>query len=263
MLEDPWLTLSAWRRVLPPEAVFAGASAAWLFGLDLEPVDPVEIIVPAASGIRSRAGLNVRRCAIPPSEVVSIRGLRATALPLALTGLCLQWPAAEALVAIDNAIYRGLIDARTLTHYAEAAKGRPGVAHLRSLVSLASPAESPMETRLGWLLIHAGLPHPEVQVSLRDRKGLFVARVDLYHADARLALEYDGGNYRERLVEDNRRQNLLMNAGYQMLRFTAADVYKRPDVVVAQVVEALRGTFGGKITSGFARKAFFPPNAAD
>jgi hypothetical protein len=30
--EDHWLTLSAWRRVLPPETVFAGASAAWLYG---------------------------------------------------------------------------------------------------------------------------------------------------------------------------------------------------------------------------------------
>jgi hypothetical protein len=35
--EDPWLTLSAWHRVLPPETVFFGASAAWLHGLDLEP----------------------------------------------------------------------------------------------------------------------------------------------------------------------------------------------------------------------------------
>ena len=44
---DHWAMLSAWRRVLPPEAVFAGATAAYLHGFDLEPTPPVEIQVPA------------------------------------------------------------------------------------------------------------------------------------------------------------------------------------------------------------------------
>jgi very-short-patch-repair endonuclease len=43
------------------------------------------------------------------------------------------------------------------------------------------------------------------------------------------------------MVEDNRRQNLLVNAGYRLLRFTAADIHKRADVVVAQVRAALEG----------------------
>jgi very-short-patch-repair endonuclease len=63
--------------------------------------------------------------------------------------------------------------------------------------------------------------------------------VDLYYPKARLVLEYDGGNHRERLVDDDRRQNLLANAGYRLLRFTAADVYQHPDVTVAQVQAAL------------------------
>src|SRR5205807_8693217 len=53
-----------------------------------------------------------------------------------------------------------------------------------------------------------------------------------------LAIEYDGGNHRDRLVEDNRRQNLLINAGFRLLRFTASDVHQRPDVVTAQVRDA-------------------------
>ena len=52
-------------------------------------------------------------------------------------------------------------------------------------------------------------------------------------------LEYDGGNHRERLVEDDRRQNLLINAGFRILRFTAADIHNRPDVIEAQVRGAL------------------------
>jgi very-short-patch-repair endonuclease len=66
-----------------------------------------------------------------------------------------------------------------------------------------------------------------------------LGRADLYYPQSRLVLEYDGGNHRDRLVEDDRRQNLLVNAGYQLLRFTAADIYSRADVAVAQVRAAL------------------------
>ena len=55
----------------------------------------------------------------------------------------------------------------------------------------------------------------------------------------RLAIEYDGGTHRERMVEDNRRQNGLVGAGYRLLRFTAADVYGAPDTVSMQVRHAL------------------------
>ncbi len=96
-----------------------------------------------------------------------------------------------------------------------------------------------METRLRWLLIQAGLPRLEVQVNLSDGAARFVGRVDLYYPEARLVLEYDGGNHRERMADDNRRQNLLINSGYRVLRFTAADIHNRVDVVVAQVRSAL------------------------
>lgn len=237
--EDPWLLLSAWQRSLPADAIFAGATAAWLFGLDLEPTDPIEIVVPPGSSIRSRKGLIVRRCEVSPAEVVSIRGLRATALPFTLAGLCLQRPAVEALVAIDMAVCSGLTDAVALGRYAEAAKGRAGAGRLRSLATFAAPAESPMETRLRWLLIQAGLPRPEVQTNLRDSRARFIGRADLYYPAAKLVLEYDGGNHRERLVEDDRRQNLLINAGFRILRFAAADIHSRPTVVEAQVRGAL------------------------
>jgi very-short-patch-repair endonuclease len=54
-----------------------------------------------------------------------------------------------------------------------------------------------------------------------------------------LILEYDGANHRDRLADDNRRQNLLINACYRILRFTATDIHQRPEVVVAQVSSAL------------------------
>ena len=237
--DDPWLVLSGWLRVLPREAVFAGSTAAWIHGLDLSPTSPVEVVVPATSGIRSRPGLSVRRCGVAARDTVVVKGLRATTLTRTLSDLCVKWPPVEALVAIDMAVHSRLADAASLNHYADGAKGRPGTVLLRSLAVVSAPAESPMETRLRWLLIQAGLPSPAVQQNLRDRESRFVGRADLSYTQARLVVEYDGGNHRERLVEDDRRQNLLINAGFRLLRFTAADIHSRPEVVVAQVRSAL------------------------
>jgi hypothetical protein len=109
-----------------------------------------------------------------------------------------------------------------------------------------------METRLRWLLIQAGLPRPEVQTNLHDGNGRFIGRADLYYRAAKLILEYDGGNHRERLVEDDRRQNLLIGAGFRLLRFTATDVHNRPEVIETQV--------RGSLISGSSRAARKAPS---
>ncbi len=98
-----------------------------------------------------------------------------------------------------------------------------------------------METRLRWLLLSAGLPRPKVQTDLYHN-GRFVGRADLYYPSARLVIEFDGGNHRDRLVTDDRRQNMITNAGFRILRFTGPDIYNRPEVVVAQVRGGLVGT---------------------
>jgi hypothetical protein len=161
------MLLSAWQRRLPPDSVFSGATAAWLFGLDFKPTNPIEAIVPLRSGVRSRPGLNMRRCDLPPSDVTRVRGLRTTTVRRTLRDLCHRLGPVEALIVMDAAIHSRIIDKATLFSQ-------------HSLATLAAPAESPMETRLRWLLIQAGLPHPEAQVDLRDSDGRFVGRADVY-----------------------------------------------------------------------------------
>ena len=59
-------------------------------------------------------------------------------------------------------------------------------------------------------------------------------------ARERLAIEYDGDNHRDRLVNDNRRQNRLQRAGYTLLRHTAPDVHGRSGAIVEDVRAQLR-----------------------
>lgn len=229
-LDDHALLIAAWQRRLPPDAVFAGATAAWLWGIG--PVsNPVEIILPPTAGVRTRRDLYVRRCLLHEDDVGRARGFRVTTVARTLRDFCARMPPVEALVVFDVALRAGLGDA--FKHLSASRHSE--------LAALAAPAESPMETRLRWLLLEAGLPRPEVQTDLRDSDGRFVGRADLFYRESRLVIEYDGTNHRERLVEDNRRQNLLINAGFRLLRFTAADL-ARQDAVASAVRRALRET---------------------
>jgi very-short-patch-repair endonuclease len=134
----------------------------------------------------------------------------------------------ESVVALDMALHAGLADVPSLALWVESHFGAKGVKRLRRAVSLADPrAESPMETRLRLELIRARLPAPLVQAELYDDAGMFLARVDLFYADVRLVIEFDGQNHKDRLSADLKRQNALVNAGYHILRFTAVDLAKR------------------------------------
>jgi very-short-patch-repair endonuclease len=146
----------------------------------------------------------------------------------------------EGVVTADLFLHARLVTVAQLRRYVAEHPRAKGIARLRRVADLAEPkTESAMETRLRMLLVLAGLPRPEVQVPIRDDQGRFLGRPDMLYRVQRLAIEYDGGNHRDRLVEDNRRQNSLIGAGVRLLRFTAADVYRTPDVVAMQVRHGL------------------------
>jgi very-short-patch-repair endonuclease len=182
----------------------------------------------------------LRRAELDDGDVVVLRGFRTTTLVRTLCDLSRTLSLVEAVVITDMALHAGLIKPAELSGWVDSNAGRKGVGAVRRVVDFADAgAESPMETRLRVLLVLNGLPRPEVQVTIRDKTGSLVGRPDLYYRDQRLGIEYDGETHRASLVEDNRRQNRLLLAETTLLRFTAADVLRRPDSVVAQVRNAL------------------------
>jgi len=235
----PALVLAAALRRLPADAAFSGRTAAWLHGLDLPPCDPIEVTVPVGCGISARAGLSLRRAALPTTEVVVRRSLPATSAVRTVADLAGRLSLVEAVVVADMALHQRLARLTELEAHVEAHPRWPGVVQLRRVLELAEPlAESPMETRLRLLLVLGGLPRPRAQVPLHDEAGRFLGRPDLFYPDERLGIEYDGGTHRDSLAEDDRRQNRLLDAGYRLLRFTSRDI-NRPDTVVALVARQL------------------------
>jgi very-short-patch-repair endonuclease len=238
--ESPQLFLRAVARRLPAGAAFSGRTAAWLHGLDLMPCDPIEVTIPDPIGTRRRAGTSVSRAPLVAEHIVLRLGLPTTSPLRTVIDLATRVPLTEGVVAADLFLHARLISIADLRAYVAEHPGARGICLLRRVVDLTEPkSESPMETRLRMLLLLAKLPRPEVQVSIHDAKGRFVGRPDLLYRAQRLAIEYDGSNHRERLVEDNRRQNGLIGAGFRLLRFTAVDVFGTPEVVAMQVRHGL------------------------
>lgn len=196
--------------------------------------------MPESRGSSRRAGASVFRIALQHGEIVLRRRLPTTSALRTAVDLGGRKPLMDGVVAIDLFLHAGLVSTDQLRNYVVEHRGAKGVARLTRALDLADPgAESPMETRLRMLLVLARLPRPEVQVSLHDDRGRFLGRPDLLYRKQRLAIEYDGGTHRDRMVEDNRRQNGLVGAGFRLLRFTAADVYNAPETVAMQVRHSL------------------------
>ncbi|HEX6547450.1 MAG TPA: DUF559 domain-containing protein [Candidatus Dormibacteraeota bacterium] len=252
--EDPQRLLVAIATRVPAAAAFSGRAALWLAGLDVRPDNPVDITVPHDAPTSARAGVRFHRRQLLETEVTERRGMRAIRVARSLNDVA-QWEALdEAVVIADMALNKRLVERADLVSRLAARTGKWGVARFRRVVELADPkAESPMETRLRLLIVHAGLPMPQVQAVLTGDHGEVLGRGDLYYPGARLVIEYDGANHRDRFVEDNRRQNRLISAGLRILRFTAADVLGNPAGVVAQIRAALA-------VPGFSRN--YPPTAA-
>jgi very-short-patch-repair endonuclease len=238
--ESSQLILAGVARRMPPGAAFSGLTAAWLHGLDVAPCDPIEVTIPEPGGSSRLAGASVRRAPLAAGEIVLRRRLPTTTAFRTAVDLGGRSVVMEGVVAIDLFLHAELVSMAELRDYVADHSGAKGIARLRRALDLAEPkAESAMESRLRMQLVMARLPRPEVQVSVKDERGRFLGRPDLLYPRQRLAIEYDGGHHRDRMVEDNRRQNGLVGAGYRLLRFTAADVYGASETVVMQVRHAL------------------------
>jgi len=143
-----------------------------------------------------------------------------------------------ALLAVTDQLLQGLSTREVLAEQLSRQSTGRGSARGRLALPLANPlAGSPMESVLRWLLHEAGMPEPTLQHVVTDAGGRFIGRVDFAWPERKVIVEFDGDVHRDRdvFVNDVRRQNALIAAGWTVLRFTSADVLGRPDEVLVAV----------------------------
>ena len=240
------LRLRAAALATPLRLVAGHATAAELWDVDVTPpgadpegVPPVQGYVPAGARLPRRVGLRLTAADLPPDEVVRRGDLLLTSATRTAVDLARERDLVEAVVVLDAFLHRGLTDRDRLEAAAAQLSQRRGVAVLRQAVAHADGrAESPMESRLRMLLVLAGLRPPVPQYEVRAPDGRLLGRVDLAFVEERLALEYDGRESHlepGRFQHDRHRQHDLVEAGWDVLRFTAHDVLRARDESAALV----------------------------
>jgi hypothetical protein len=239
--------LAAVLLTAPAGAVLSHATAAALWGIQI-PLQPagdrrVDLIVPKASRAESRSDRRVHRVPVADDEVTRRGAFVLTVMERTWRDLAAVLQPPALLSVTDQLLGRGCSVSDLQAQLTRRPSGR-GSARARAVLPVADPrAESPMESVLRWLLHVGGVPAPELQFVVRSTGGEFLGRADLAWPDRKVLVEFDGDVHRERdvFVNDVRRQNALVAAGWTVLRFTSADVLGRPDEVVAAILRALRG----------------------
>jgi hypothetical protein len=228
----------------PAGAVVSHQTAASLFGLQIPLVredSRVHLTVPPPTRVRHRADRCIHVSMVPTSQVQRRSGVDLTSPGRTWLDLAARVPAASLLAISDQMLARGYPRAGFDRVLASVGRVR-GKRMAREVLASADPlAGSPMESVLRWLIQEAGLPRPVLQHVVRGDDGSFVGQVDLAWPDRRVLVEFDGNVHRERsvFVDDVRRQNGLVLAGWTVLRFTSADVLGRPERVIAAIKAAL------------------------
>lgn len=229
----------------PPGAVVSHLTAAALWEVEI-PLQRsgdrrIDLVVPLSSRAESRVDRRVHRVGLAADDVTRHRSFPVTVPARTWRDLAavLQPPA---LLAVTDQLLAGRCTPDVLQEQLDRRPTGRGSARARAVLPVADHrAGSPMESVLRWLVHVAGLPAPDLQHRIRTPIADFHA--DLAWAGRKVLVEFDGDVHRDRrvFVEDLRRQNALVAAGWTVLRFTSADVLGRPAEVVAAIRRALRG----------------------
>ena len=148
----------------------------------------------------------------------------------------------DLVVVGDHLVRQGKVSLRRLVLACES-NARGARAARRAVGYVRERVDSPMETRLRMLIVLAGLPEPEVNLSIRDVEGQPVRRYDLCWPLVRVIVEYDGRQHIEReqsWESDLERREAIDDDGWRILVVTSRGIYREPERTVLRVWRLLR-----------------------
>ena len=214
--------------------VVSHASAARLGGLVVPSSLPEVVRLTDDAQWRRGRGYDVARAALPLSDVRSMGTFRTTAPARTLVDCAREWALEDAVVVMDAALHAELLTQPELTTAVLAETHWVGIGDAARAAGLADGrAESPLETRGRLRILGSGLPSPELQVEVRDARGL-VGRVDAWYEEAAVAVEFDrlvkyedrreGRSAARVLWEEKRREDRLRDLDIRVVRVVRADL---------------------------------------
>lgn len=224
------------------DLVACHSTAARLWGIDIRSADiaaggDLHFLGPGDLDNRRLSGLWVHPSSLGTQDALRRHGLWCTPPARTACDVARRGQAIDVLATLDAALRTGTCTRDQLEGACAAQRGLRGITRVAAVVSSADGrAESPMESRMRWRFLAAGLPVPQVQFELsRDGRR---HRLDLGWPERKLGAEYDGLEAhmtREQLAADRDRHNWFTDEGWRLLHFTAVDVYRRHEAMVRTV----------------------------
>lgn len=247
---------------IDPRLFFARRTAAAIWELPTGPRPPGnpddldELDVATFSPRRAPRRSGLRSCQVLPrlATVVAHNGIRVTD-PASTWAMLAGGLSRRDGVALGDAIIHKqripgtdrLSRPPTATladlHRAVSAGRRPGIRRLRELLPLlSSQSASPPESHLRLQIIDWGLPAPALDVDVYTAHGRLAGCSELAYPEHRLALEYEGRHHLQDPAQWNRdivKYRDYAAAGWEVLRVTSELLYRSPQDLRNQLLEAL------------------------
>lgn len=222
-----------------PRALLSHATAAFVWGIrDAEP-GTLDVVLTGGNR-RSKRDVRVHRVrGIDSSDTRRRNGLRLTSPARTLIDLAACVTAEELDELVARARVKGLIRPGELeAQLARAGRAR-GVGPMRAFLRReGEPAmtRSKAERIVRSLCRRARLPQPRMNVEVVGYE------VDCLWEDEKLILEFDSYRFhghRKAFEDDRRRDMVLADAGYEVIRITWHQLTEEPYVVIAHIARAL------------------------
>lgn len=179
----------------------------------------------------------------PRPEVTVVDGVRVSTPTQMFIELAPLLSLVDLVVVGDHLVRNRKVSLRHLVAACQQSNARGARAARRAATHVRERVDSPMETRLRMLIVLAGLPEPQVNLSLRDVDGQPLRRYDLCWPSVRVIVEYDGRQHieRERNWEsDLDRREAIDDDGWRILVVTSRGIYREPERTVLRVWRLLR-----------------------
>lgn len=243
---------------LGPETVFSHVSAAVLHGLPV----PDDLLVRAtatrhrttAGGGNSRRHLRTYAGRLAAEDVTVVNGLPVTTVSRTASDLARVLGRRDAVVLLDAALHDpagGELTGRReeIAEHLQRDHARRGFANACRRLALADGrAESVLETDSRLVFLDGGLPRPELQWTVVDADGQFVARCDMGWPECGVVGEADGlvkygrllrpgETTRDAVVREKLREDRIRGCGWLVRRWVWADL-RRPEEL-CRSIEAL------------------------
>ncbi|WP_344413837.1 endonuclease domain-containing protein [Pseudonocardia ailaonensis] len=207
----------------PTEALVSGPAAAWWHGMLARPEPIVDVTVPRAVHRSPRAGVVLHRRPVAPEDRERRRGIALVGRARAALETAVALP--DGAVFLDRALQRHVSFAQ-LGEAASRMVGARGSPRVGRLLTAAADHTASLAEREMVTLLRAGHLDGWVVALPFDRW-----TVDVAFPDARIAVEFDSWVWHVdvgRFVNDRRKGNALVAAGWTLLRFTWHDITGSP-----------------------------------